>query len=111
MIGNKSGFLRKLKQRLVDCDARDFHDKTSTKVRFKNCRGFKQILQFESYLLHLTVKTYRDDIVQIRLGVKDLTCNKYDSITQTSANHYVRFVSRRGRMKTISVLPAERITI
>ena len=100
-----------LKQRLLDHNARDWHDKTSTKVRFKNCRGFKHILQFESYLSDLTVKTYRDATVQIRLGVNDLTCSKYEYITQTSVNDYVRFVSRRGRMKTTSGLPAERITI
>ena len=76
-VGNKTGFLRELKQRLIDCNAQDCHDKISTKERFENDRGFQQILQFESYLSYLTVKRYRDAIVQIRLGVNELTCIKY----------------------------------
>ena len=68
-VGNKTGFLRELKQRLIDCYAQDWHN-ISTKERFENYRGFKQILQFESYLSYLTVKRYRDAIVRIRLKGK-----------------------------------------
>ena len=55
-VGNKTGFLRELKQRLIDCNTQDWHDKISTKESFKTYRRFKQILQFESYLSYLTVK-------------------------------------------------------
>ena len=47
---NKKGFLREPKQRLIDCNIQDRHDKISTKDRFESYRGFKQIVQFESYL-------------------------------------------------------------
>ena len=76
-VGNKTGFLRELKQRLIDCNTQDWHDKISTKESFKTYRRFKQILQFESYLSYVTVKRYRDAIVRIRLGLNKLTCNKY----------------------------------
>ena len=56
-------FLRELKQRLTDCNAQDWHDKISTKERFKNYSGFKQTLQFVSCLSYLTVKRLRDAIV------------------------------------------------
>ena len=76
-VGNKTGFLRELKQRLIVSNTQDWHEKISTKERLENYRGFKQILHFESYLSYLTVKRYRDAIVRIRLGVNKLTCNKY----------------------------------
>ena len=44
-VGNKTGFLRELKQRLIDCNTQDWHDKISTIESFKNYKGFKQILQ------------------------------------------------------------------
>ena len=76
-VGNKTGFLRELKQRLIDCYAQDWHEKMSTKERFENYRGFKQILQFESCLSYLTIKRYRGARVRIQLGVNELACNKY----------------------------------
>ena len=53
---NKKGFLREPKQRLIDCNIQDRHDKISTKERFESYRGFKQIVQFESYLSYLSQK-------------------------------------------------------
>ena len=38
-VENKTGFLRELKQRLIDCYAQDWHNTISAKERFKNYRG------------------------------------------------------------------------
>lgn len=51
-VGNKTDFLRELKQRLLDCNAHDCHKKLSTKERLENYRSFEHIFeQFESYVL------------------------------------------------------------
>ena len=35
LVGNKTGFLRELKQRLINCNTQDWHNKISTKESFK----------------------------------------------------------------------------
>ena len=69
--------MRELKQRVLDCNAQDWHDKIATKGRFENNIGFKQILELESCLSDLTVKIDRDAIVRVPSGDIEFVCSKY----------------------------------
>ena len=76
-VGNKTKFLRVLKQRLIDCFKQDWHAKIFTSERFCEYKSFKYILKYENYLFTCTIRRYRDVLVRFRVGVNELNCNKY----------------------------------
>lgn len=76
-VGNKTGFLKMLKQRLLDCFQQDWHAKLFDSERFVTYRSFKTILQYEHYLSSLHIRRYRDVLVRFRVGINDLYCNRH----------------------------------
>ena len=76
-VGNKSGFLRDLRGRLIAEFVDDWSTKLESSTRYEFYRQFKNTCDREAYLYHLDKQIYRDIMIRFRAGVSQLYIHKY----------------------------------
>ena len=70
------GFLRSIKQRLIDCYFQDWHSKLMDSERFAIYRQYKETHNREKYLESIKIFKFRKALTRLRLGITELNGNK-----------------------------------
>ena len=75
-VNNENGFLKELKQRMIDGYRQEWHDKIMNRDRFITYRSFKDTHQTETYLSQINIAKFRKAMTRLRLGVNELRINR-----------------------------------
>ena len=73
---NEALFLKELKARMIETFIEEWNVKLHESDRFSLYSSFKNIFRCEAYLNDITIKRFRDVLIQFRLGINDLGINK-----------------------------------
>ena len=72
---NMNSFIKRFKQRLIDCFKQNWHGKLMNSDRFATYRIFKNTHQREDYLKYIQIAKFRKTLTRLRLGIVDLRVN------------------------------------
>ena len=72
---NMNSFIKRFKQRLIDCFKQNWHDKLMNSDRFASYRIFKNTHQREDYLKYIQIAKFRKTLSRLRLGIVELHVN------------------------------------
>ena len=75
-VENINSFVKGFKQRLIDMNWQEWHNKLMEKERFSTYRSFKEDHCCEEYLKMITVTKFRRIFTRARLGIIDINENK-----------------------------------
>ena len=76
-VENVFGFIKCLKQRLIDCRWQDWHDHLQSSTRFIEYRMFKSNNVIEPYIGMLMNRYVKSALTKFRFGVSDIACHRY----------------------------------
>ena len=72
----KKLFSQHLKKRMIERFKQELFAKISESERFLTYFSFKTVYQLETYLNDITINSFRDTLIRLRLGINDLGVNK-----------------------------------
>ena len=73
---NEKAFLSSIKQRMIGRFKPEWNAKISDSDRFSPYDSFQSVHQVETFLNTITIKTFSDTLIRLRLGLIELGVNK-----------------------------------
>lgn len=76
-VGCENGFVKIFKQRIKDTHIQEWDSSVKEKEKYQNYRTFKHLFRTENYLDFIHIKSFRDCLIKLRLGVLPLKASSF----------------------------------